>query len=127
MLVMLLCRVGNIRSAYVAPKPAEQTNKVLLRPLMPRQFPKTAHEKHISHSSVYEKMEDIEQAVDTMRMYYATWTGRLQHSRDSTHLALLLLLLPPPPPPLLSATRYIVVHIRIRFSSLSYCHRQVAF
>ena len=48
-LARLLCRVGNIRSAHVVPKRAEQTDKVLLRPLMPRPFPKRAHEKHILH------------------------------------------------------------------------------
>ena len=47
-------------------------------------------------------MEDVQQAADTMRMYYETWFGRLQHGRAIIYLALLLLLpLPPPPPPLL--------------------------
>ena len=48
--VLLLCRVGDTRSAHVVPKRAEQTDKVLLRPLMPRPFRKTAHEKTQSPS-----------------------------------------------------------------------------
>ena len=45
MLLRLLCGVENIRPVHVVPKRAEQTGKVLLRPLMPRPFPKRAHEK----------------------------------------------------------------------------------
>ena len=96
-----------------------KTDKVLPRPLliMQRPSPKRAHEKHILNSSVYGKMEDMQQAADTMHMYYATWIGRLQHGRASIHLALIcccccccccFLLLPLPPllrPCLLSATR----------------------
>ena len=57
-------------------------------------------------------MKDMQQAADTMHMYFAIWIGRLQHSRASIHpaLLLLLLLLLPPLLPLLrlcllSATR----------------------
>ena len=89
MLVRLLCGVGNIRSAHAVPKRAEQTDKVLLRPLILRPFPKRTHEKHILHPSVYGKMEDMQQAADTMDMYCATWIERLQHGRASIHLAML--------------------------------------
>ena len=34
----------------------------------------------------------MQQAADTIHMYYATWVGRLRHGRASIHLALLLLL-----------------------------------
>ena len=60
-LVRFLCRVGNIRSTHVVPKRAGQTDKMLLRPLMPRPFPKRPHEKHILHPSIYGKMEDMQQ------------------------------------------------------------------
>ena len=42
-IVLLLCRVGNIRSAHV-PKRADQTDEVLMQSLMPRCFPERAHE-----------------------------------------------------------------------------------
>ena len=120
MIVLPLCRVGNIRSAHVVPKRAEQTEEVLLRPLTPLPFPKRAHEKRILHPSAYGKMEKMQQAVNTMHMYYAT-SIELQHGRASIHLALLCcccsLLLPLlllPRPCLLSATR----SSRIRFSSI---------
>ena len=96
-LVRLLCGVGNIRSAHAVPSRTDQTDTVLLRPLMPRPFPKRAHEKRILHPSAYGKMEKMQQAVNTMHMYYAT-SIELQHGRASIHLALLrcccLLLLP---------------------------------
>ena len=62
----------------------------------------------------------MQQAADTMPMYYATWIGWLQHGRASIHhalllLLLLLLLLPLPPSYLLSATRS-----RIFFLSFPY-------
>ena len=93
-------------------EPSKTDKFVLLRPLMPRPLPKRARENRILHPSVYRKMKDMQQAADTMHMYFAIWIGRLQHSRASIHpaLLLLLLLLLPPLLPLLrlcllSATR----------------------
>ena len=136
-LVTILCGVGNIGSAHVVAKRTEQTDKVLLPPLVPRPFPKGAHEKHILHPSVYGKKEDMQQAADTMHMYYATWIGRLQHGRASIHLALLcccccwccLLLLPLLPllrPCLLSATRSYSYSFFVNFFSPHIATGQVA-
>ena len=75
-------------------------------------------------------MEDMQQAVDTMRMYCATWIGTIQHGRASIHLALLLLLLLLLSPSFVCCQLpgiYSYIHIRIRFSSFPYCCRQVAF
>ena len=76
MIVLPLCRVGNIRSAHVVPKRAEQTEEVLLRPLTPLPFPKRAHEKRILHPSDYEEKEGMQQAADTMHNVLGDLDGK---------------------------------------------------
>ena len=72
-LVRLLCRVGNIRSAHVVPKRAEQTDHVLLPPLMPRTFLKRTHEKHILYPSVHGNMRTCNRSP--IRCIYITRPG----------------------------------------------------